>query len=229
MKNENDIKPNPFELESLRSDMIEKTLNTTSNNLRLSLYQNYFETVLSLNNSNIEESFLKEFLDDYSSYVSKFEVWGVEPDITKKLLEQFKKVATLKIASENLTVLNPEIDRIKKQLEKLILILDGKDFEDGETHKAFFPLIDKDAPTGFYGIIESVTVRINKAVDNDKFIIIPSEKEIETKILEQCKKSWLVALDLSRAYIKKPFKYHEVIISFDKKEGVMHHQKQEKN
>ena len=31
----------------------------------------------------------------------------------------------------------------------------------------------------FYGIIESVTVRINKTVDIDKFIIVPSEKEIE--------------------------------------------------
>ncbi|MDP2365668.1 MAG: hypothetical protein Q8M94_18115, partial [Ignavibacteria bacterium] len=194
-------KPNPIELESFRSELIEKTLRTNSNFLRLFLYQNYFEKILSLNNPNFEEAFLREFLDDYTSCFCKFEAWGVEPDITKKLLEQLKKVSTLNIAAENLTSLNSEIDRIEKQLEKLTLILDGKDFEDGETHKAFFPLIDKEAPTGYNGIIESITVRINKAVDVDKFIIVPSEKEIEKRIFEQCKKSWTLALDLSRAYV----------------------------
>lgn len=219
MENKSSKKLNPLELESLRSSLIEKTLDTTSNNLRLSLYQNYFEKVLSLDNSNIEEAFLKEFLDDYIFCIRKFEVWGIEPDINKKLLEQIKKISTLKITSENLSSLNFEIDRIEKQLEKLSLILEGKDFEDNETHKALFPLIDKDAPEGFYGIIESVTVRINKAAENDKFIIIPSENEIEKKILEQCKKSWQLAIDLSKKFVKKPFNYHEVIINFDKKEG----------
>ena len=218
-------KPNPLELESLRSELIEKTLSTSSINLRLSLYQNYFEKILSSNNQNFEEAFLKEFLEDYISCVSKYEVWGTEPDITKRILEQLKNITSLKIASENLTSLNSEIDRIEKQLEKLDLILDGIENDDGETHKAFFPLIDKEAPmehpfgTGFYGIIDSVTVRINKAVDVDKFIIVPSEKEIEKKILEQCKKSWKLALNLSKEYVKKPNKYHEVIINFDKKQG----------
>ena len=185
----------------------------------MSLYQNYFEKILSLNNPNLEEAFLKEFLDDYISCISKFEVWGVEPDISKNILEQIKKVASLKIAFENITPLNSEIDRIEKQFENLNLILKGKDFEDGNEHKAFFPLIDKETPEAFYGIIESVTVRISKAVDVDKFIIVPSEKEIEKRILEQCGKSWKLALTLAREYVKKPFKYHEVIISFDKRIG----------
>ena len=60
-------------------------------------------------------------------------------NISKNILEQLKKVASLKIASENLTALHSEIERIEKQLDKLNLILEGKDFEDGETHKAFFP------------------------------------------------------------------------------------------
>ena len=77
-------KLNLIELESSRSELIEKTLNTNSNFFRLSLYQNYFEKILSLNNPNIEEAFLKEFLDDYISCISKFEVWGVEPEYFKK-------------------------------------------------------------------------------------------------------------------------------------------------
>lgn len=84
-------KPNLFELESLRSELIDKTLRTNSNNLRLFVYQNYIEKILSLDNPNIEEAFLKEFLDDYIACICKFESWGVEPDISKKLLAQLKK------------------------------------------------------------------------------------------------------------------------------------------
>jgi hypothetical protein len=219
VKNEDYIKPNLYELESLRSELIEKTLSTSSNNLRLFLYQNYFEKILSLNNPNIEEAFLKEFLDDYTSCICKFEPWGVEPAVTMKLLEQFKKISISKITSENLTSLNYEVDRIEKQFEKLNLILEGKIIDNDEMQKAFFPLIDKQAPNGFYGIIESVTVRISKTAGNDKFIIVPSEIEIEKRILEQCKLSWLAAFQLSRHYVKKPNKHHEVIINFDKRVG----------
>jgi hypothetical protein len=220
VENEIHIKPNLLELESLRSELIEKTFNTSSNNLRLFLYQHYFEKILSLNNPNFEEAFLKEFLDGYISCISKFEGIGVEPEISKKLLEQLKILSQLNIASESLTAFNSEINRIERQIEKLTLILEAKDIEDGETHKAFFPLIDRDAPTGFYGIIDSISIRISKSADADKFIIVPSEKEIEKKIFEQCKKSWFVAIELSKKFIKKTSKHHEVIISFDKKEGL---------
>ena len=212
-------KPNPIELESLRSELIEKTINSSSNFLRLYLYQNYFKKVLPLNNPNIEEAFLKEFLDDYIACICKFEVWGVEPEITKTFLEQLKNISQIKIVSENTILLSSEIDRIAKQLEKLNLILDGKVRENGIMDKAFFPLIDKESPSGFYGLLDSVTVRINKTTEDDKFIIVPSEKEIEERIFEQCKKSWFVARELSKKFIKQTSRHHEVIISFDKKEG----------
>jgi hypothetical protein len=219
VENKLNNKPNLLELESLRAELIEKTLSTNSNFFRLYLYQNYFEIILDSTKPNLEEAFLKEFLDDYISCISKFEVWGIEPAILKNILDQIKKVGSLKIASETLTSLKREIDRIENQFEKFKSILEGKEVEDGKLHEAYFPLIDKEAPAGYYGIIESITVRINKAANDDKYIIIPSEKEIEKKILEQCKNSWVLALNLSKEYVKKPYKYHEVIICFDKKEG----------
>lgn len=96
---------------------------------------------------------------------------------------------------------------------------DYDEYKERKTHKAFFPLIDKEAAEGFYGILESITVSVNKSSAGDKFILVPSEREIEKKILEQTKTSWYAALNLSKAYIKKPYKFHEVIISFDKKDG----------
>ena len=220
MENEAIKKSNLLELEFLRSELIEKTLNTNSNFLKISLYKNYFENVLYLNNPNFEEAFLKEFLDDYINCINRYEVFGVEPKISKNIFEQLKELSTRPVAVENLSTLNAEIERFEKQFEKLNTILKGKNSQYDETNKALFPLIDKEAPTGFYGIIESITIRINKFDQHEKFIIVPSEKEIEKKISEQCKKSWLAALGLSKGYIRTPFKHHEVIISFDKKEGI---------
>lgn len=132
-------------------------------------------------------------------------------------------MSELSIAADNLIIFKTEIERIETQLNLLERVLVGtdkdEDYDKDEEHKAFFPLIEKEAPEGFYGMLESVTVHISKSEENNKFIIIPSEKEIEKKILEQCKRSWFVALDLSREYIKKPYQHHEVIIGFDKKDG----------
>lgn len=212
-------KLNVLELESLRSELIDKTLNTSSNDLRLSLYQKYFEKILSLNNSNFEEAYLKEFLDDYIDCIKKYDVWGNEPGVTKKLFELKNNISSRAFAKEQNATLDIEVKRIELQWIKQTSILNGDDLEDKEIHKAFFPLIDNESPADFYGTVESVTVRISKAVDIDKFILVPSEKEIEKRILEQCRNSWLLALDISKKYVKKPYKFHEVIIGFDKKEG----------
>ena len=219
MEKQVSTKPNLFELEALRTEIIDKSNNTTSNSLNVFLYYNYFDKVLTTNNPNFTEAFLKEFIDDYVHSITKFEVFGTEPEFTKKIITHLKVVNSLPISVENIAVIKSEIERIEKQLEKINLVLDGKDFEDGFEHKAFFPLIDKEAPNDFYGIIDSVSVSINKRSDADKILIIPSEKEIEDKISEQCKNSWSVALGLSKNYIKYQNKFHEVIISFDKRVG----------
>lgn len=220
------IKPDLFKLEALRTEIIEKSYSTSSNNLKVFLYFNYFEKVLSTNNPNFIEAFLTEFIDDYVHSISKFEVFGTNPNLTEIIIAQLKKLSLLSIAIEKLTSLNSEIERIEAQLGKLNLILNGKDFDDGLEHKAYFPLIDNETTVehpygkGFCGIIDSVTIRISKSIDTDKFIIVPSEKEIEKKISKQCKNSWQVALNVLKKYVKKPFRYHEVIISFDKKIGI---------
>lgn len=213
------IKKNLLEIESSRLELIEKSINSSSNFLRLSLYHNYFEKVLSLNDTNIQEAFLAEFIEDYINCICKFEVWGVEPDSTKIIIEVLKRISQLKIVNNYSDEIKYEITRIEEQKEKLKLILDGNEFQSEKSAKAFFPLIDNEAPYEFYGIVDSITVKISKASDGDKFIIVPSETEIEKRIAEQCTQSWLLALTLLKRYVKAPYKFHEVIISFDRKMG----------
>ena len=233
MENKPNKKPNILEIESQREELINKVLSAASNISKVHLYFEFFNKVLPYHSPNLTEVFLKEFIDDYISSIANFDVWGTEPEKTKAILSQLTKLTELSFIADRFSVLKFEIVRIGKQLEGLNSILHprdedkdkdeeedkDKDEDNDKEHKAFFPLIDKEAAEGFYGILESVTVVINKANDDDKFIIVPSEKEIEKKILEQTKTSWYAALDLSKAYIKKPYKYHEVIISFDKRQG----------
>lgn len=209
-----------LELESLRGELIDQGFDHPSDHLRIYLFFNYFDKVLAANDINIAESFLVEFIEDYIYLIRRYEVWGIEPSFTEKMLQQLKQLGTVSLTGLDKELLASEIDRIEKQHKKLIEVLEGSADHTQISHKAFFPLIDKESPTGFYGIIDSLTVRISKSVDSDKFIVVPSEKEIEKRISDQCKNSWLVALNILNKYVRKPFRHHEVIISFDKKVGI---------
>ena len=207
MENKPNKKPNILEIESQREELINKVLSAASNISMVHLYFEFFNKILLYHSPNLTEVFLKEFIDDYISSIANFDVWGTEPEKTKAILSQLTKLIELSFVADRFSVLKFEIVRIGKQLEKLERLLKERDEDEDEDkeHKAFFPLINKEAAEGFYGILESVTVVINKA-DDDKFIIVPSEKEIEKKILEQTKTSWYAALELSKVYIKKTYK-----------------------
>jgi len=77
---------NVFDLESFRNKILEKIFNATSNNSKIFLLYTYFGKVLSAQNTNLIEAFLKEFIDDYLTSIQKFEVFGTNPEFTDKLL-----------------------------------------------------------------------------------------------------------------------------------------------
>lgn len=211
--------PNYFDLENQRSELIERTLNTSSGILRCFHFYKYFSIILEYKNQKLEEAFLKEFIDDYLSALSKFEIWGIDPLFTKQLIVHLEELKNTPIISDNEEALSSDIIRLKDQLNYLLLILDGKEIKEDPEPKARFPLIDKDNKEGFYGIIDSVTVRINKAATENKFIIVPSAKDSDQRIIEQCRISWQLALTRLIHYVRKPYRYHEVIINFEKQEG----------
>jgi len=214
-----DYKPNPIKLDEERSKLLEKILLNSSNNTRLDAYLDYFFKILSYNKSNFEEAFLSEFLEDYLNIVRGYEAWGNDPELTQKVFKQLQTIKEKIFAKEYADTISKEITRLESQLNDQANILNGIGEKTGDERKAYFPVIDNEAPFNCYGLIESITVRINKSDSEDKFIIIPSEKEIEHRISEQIKISWKLALIISEKYIRKHNHYHEVIISFDKKAG----------
>ena len=212
--------PDYFELETQRSKLAESTLNTSSFTLRVFQYYKFFSAVLVYSDRNTEEAFLREFLGDYIFVLSRFSVQGVEPSFSQNLISHLKELNRLGLTNEYRETLTEIITRLEHEYDTLIQVLSGKTPPFTAESKAYFPLIDQKNSDGFYGILESVIVRINKAQSRNSFIIIPSEREIEKRIAEQCEISWQLALDKLKSFTRKPARFHEVIISFERKEGI---------
>lgn len=206
-------------LENIRQVVISKLAAADSRISRLLLYFDYFENILSQNDEKLNEVFIAEFLEDYCAAISIFEVWGIDPQLSAQIITQLQSLRQKNILAVYNELFQDEIKRIEAQTSQLKLILEGETIENGCEKKALFPLIDMSMPDGFYGLLESVTVRVAKAENENNFIIIPSEKEIEKRILEQSKTSWEVALRLLKNYVRRSYNYHEIIISFDRRDG----------
>ncbi len=208
-----------FALEAQRAELIGKTLKTSSSTLRVFQFYNYFSGILKYNDGMIEDAFLKEFIEDYLFSLSKFDVTGTEPAFVEKLIAHLNELKDREILSSNVAVLSNIISYLGEQRIELLSILNGRKTEESSNQKAYFPLIDRDNIDGFYGIIDFVTVRISKSSLENKFIIVPSEREIDSRIIDQCKTSWELAVEILKQYVRNPYKYCEIIISFEKKEG----------
>ncbi len=210
---------NYIEIENQRNDLIRQILITSSETLKIFLFKDYFSKVLLYGDQKIEEAFLEEFIEEYVLKLSGYEPWGIEPDYTRELISQINELNHKHIAEAFRSEFTEQSDRLNSQLDSLITMLNGEPLKSGGQLQAYFPIIDEGNNNGFYGIIETVNVRISKSSQTDKFLIVPSEKEIEKRIKEQVSVSWELAIKILKRYRVKPHKFHEVIISFEKKDG----------
>ena len=151
--------PDYFNLENQRSKLIEHTMNTSSGIIRFFHFYKYFSIILECRDQNIEEAFLKEFIDDYLLSLSKFEIWGIDPEFTNRLITHLEVLNHSSVMTNNAEALRQIVQRLENEVKKLLLVLDGKEIEEDSERKAYFPLIDKDNTDGFYGIIDSATVK----------------------------------------------------------------------
>ena len=209
-----------LQLEQERTSLKEKLLSGFSNQAKLLFIYNFFEKALATQNKNFIDSYLPEFLPDYLFCLKNYSAFGLPPFVTEQIILQAEKAEIRKLTKE-FTALSEIILRLKKDLENLKKILNGEENKLTE-NKPYFPLLDEQAikESGMViGVLESVTIKIHRAKTENKFIIVPSEKEIEEKINEQVKLSWLNAINTSKKYVRKIHPHHEVLISFDKRAG----------
>ena len=211
---------NILQLEQERTTLKEKLTFQYSAQARLLFLFSFFDKVLATEDKNIIDAFLPEFISEYVFCLKNYSVLGMKPRIHESIIQQAEQIKNSGHTS-GFEEFSGILNRLKEELERLHNVLKGEQTETTES-KAYFPLLEEEAikETGItIGILESVTIKIHSSKKENKFIIVPSEKEIEEKISEQVKLSWLNAIRIANKYIKRIHPHHEVIISFDKKAG----------
>ncbi len=212
---------NVFELEKEKSSLLENLEKTNSFRQKVILYNRFFGLLLSNDNKVFAEAYIAELLNDYLSYLKKFEPFYIHPKFTFEIINRAKIIADLKAFETFRQEIYLVIEALEQKLKLLNQFLNGES-NNVSNKTIFFPLLEEEEyPNNFtLGIIESLTVKISVSAALTNFIIIPSEKFLEERLQSQIENSWKNALNFVKDYTKKINQHHEVIISFDRRAGI---------
>lgn len=206
-------------LENERIKLLQELETWKSNYRKINYLYNFFEKVLSLNNSNISKAFLTEFLDVYINILRNTNPYYVEPRSIEKIIKQITVIKDLNICEEYDVDLKNSLNIYYDKFKILIDVLEGNP-PNILSPKYLFPILEKEE-NGYskFGFLESITTSINKHNEANKFIVIPSSTKLDNKLDEQIQTSWEAATKFTKKYVNKIFKFHEIIIQFDNKAG----------
>jgi hypothetical protein len=210
-------------IENKRLELLGVLEDSNSVRVKLIYINDFFEALLKTNNKQIISAYLTEFSEEYLELISSFDPNCINPDLTKKIIFQAKEVsdhlndtaANIKY-TESLPFLEARYAAVKKCMSGESCDLLQPNF--------YFPLLEElQIPLNSFklSLLESVSIQIKKSESKNNFNIIPSERELEYKIKEQVENSWRLATDYVKRHIRKISPFHDVVISFDKKWGVV--------
>lgn len=180
----------------------------------------FFLHLISSNNKLLIDSYVYEFAEIYFELINIFEPFCIDPEITESLISQSLNILTYTDKSVK-EKYEQSVRNLKNKLEKLNNYLKGET-ENSALCDFCFPILENDQDSIRPGVLESVSVQIKKAESRNSFNIIPSERELEKKIKDQIEISWSIAFNYVKHIIYKLHPYHDVIISFDNKWGIVH-------
>lgn len=211
---------NIIELEQKRISQIQYLDSLSSNRLKLFSLYYFFKDILATQNKAVIEAFLPEFIERYTYLLENTEPYYTNPKIFKSIIEQANEINNFDGLKFINSTLSDSINIINEKYKKIVSILNGNLLFE-INNKINFPILEKSNQTHFqsYGFLESFTVSIKKGMQKDNFIIIPSSEILEAKIEKQVQISWEIAISYLKKYKNRSSKFHEVIISFDKKVG----------
>jgi hypothetical protein len=210
-----------LEIEKAREELIVRINQPCSQRKKLFLICGFIKTILNYKDELIKQAYLLEFIDIYIKLLSNYNPFYLNPEKTEKIIEQVEELRNQSFLSEQVGELEEAVKRIKEKLERLKKILAGNEEKEG-SDKLLFPVLevrDEESKDINLGALDSITVEVSKAQGADKFIIIPSEAEIEERIKSQIENSWIVAINYVKKLVRKTYKNHKVIIQFDKRIG----------
>jgi len=207
-------------IEQKRKELTNQLALTASPRKRLFYIYNFYKEILTSQNRQFANSYLPEFIEDYIRCLNLYESIGTPINLTVNILIQIKFLLEEDLLSKFFRNLNYAYLNVNGKYECLKSVLNGKESKIEKQGDLFIPLLEKFESESFgsIGLLETFTINIKEEKSETKFLITPSNKEIERAITEQIKVSWQVALDFVKRYFKTK-QHHCVIIQFDHRYG----------
>ena len=210
-------------IENKRSELIEFLEELNSKRAKLFYLYSFLSVLFTSGNKQLINSYLSEFIDDYFDLVAAFDPFCIDPGLTENIISQSYEVLNYRSPESAKEKYTESINSLEQKLNELKKYLAGGG-ESISQGRFYFPLLEENQniQNNFrFGLIESVSVQIKKADDKNSFNIIPSERELEQRIKHQVETSWNLAVAYAANHIRKLSPYHDVIISFDNKSGIV--------
>jgi len=213
---------NAYNVELKTSQLRQKFHSVVSSKSALLILYEYYNFLLGDDNKQLIEAYIPEFIQRYVSLLDNFDPYCLNPSVTELLIEQINKLGEYLPGSEIKISLKNSAQKLQRELKQFKTILEGKIPDELTANKLCFPLLEENngiqSPITT-GILETVTIKVSKAKDENKFLLIPSEVKIESRLQKQIETSWEQAVEIVKRYAKKIALHHEVIIRFDKRVG----------
>ena len=176
--------------------------------------------LIEVQNENVKEAYITELIHDFNHTIQSSSFEGFPPDIINRIKVLSQKLYDFSFVHHTYPSFINSVNKIRDWSEKLDKILSGNNSIVTDKN-IFIPLLENSSEQQniVNGLLETLTVKINKAKNENKFLIVPSEKELEQLIDEQIKISWNVAINYAKNFIKKLDDNHEIVIHFNKRTG----------
>ena len=213
---------NVYNVELKTSQLRQKFYSVVSSKSSFLILYEYYNILFGSGNEHIIEAYIPEFIQRYISLLNKFDPYCLNPSVTQSIIEQINKIEKYLPESEIKSPLKNSAQRLHKKLEQFKNVLNGKIPGELITDRLCFPLLEENDGLQSQivtGILETVTIKVSKAKDENKFILIPSEVKIELRLQKQVETSWQKAVEVVRCYRRKIADHHKVVIQFDKRVG----------
>ncbi len=211
--------PNFDEIESY----IEKVRDVVNLNHSRGLILSRFDQLLSLlastNNPLLIESSFTEFFLLYLRLLGWYHPRGQNPSRTKRLITNAKVLYKLPSGEFKSNEFKAQIMRIEGEYGHLISFLKGKE-PAGKGEIPLFPVIESAGESFGFIHLDSLEVKVAPSKSGTRFIIHPTYKDEDTRLVEQVKTSFEAALNMIPAEKKEKILFFEVQVFFASMLGI---------
>lgn len=178
------------------------------------------EKIIEITNPLITEAYLTELIPTFLNSINNTTLEGISPE----RLESIRNILSGLSQYEFLKKMNLNISSAKEKVDKwsemLNLVLSGETDTDKDDNIQIPLLETSEQDEITLGVLENLTVKITKRKDEDKFLIVPSEKDLEQMLDEQIKISWTLAKNYCEQFVRRIKDNHEVVIHFNRRSGL---------